>query len=249
MSTPLDLITDALGELGVLGEGDTPDAAQQATALRHLVRLIDWLSTKGITVTGLLRTTKVLANGTTSYTIGTGGGINIARPVTIEFARVIQDNTADPVVEIPITVFTDQEWAAIPDKDRELSVLSGIYFDRNVTAVGSGLSTIRPYPVPNVATQTLVLYTPKAFATIALADLSTTHLFAPGVEDTLLYHLAERLATPFGRQVPPLVEKFAGQSLAALEAANASPRELEIDPSLPGMSRGGMSRSRFERGA
>lgn len=238
MPTPLDVITDSYQEIGVLGEGDTPSAGQQDFALRHINRLIDWLATKGLTVTGLLRTTKALTSGTASYTIGTGGSVNIVRPVSIAFAGVLLDNTAADPIERRIAVYSDQDWANVRLKDFDATPLQGIYYDRTLTTVGSALSTIYPWPVPDVATTTLVLYTAKAFAKLVQANLSTTHEFAPGLESVLMYHLAKRLAPGFGKAISSDLERFADDSLKQVEDVNRQPTVLALDPSLPGVSRG-----------
>jgi hypothetical protein len=235
-TTPSDVIADAYAELGILGQDDTPDAAQHAFALRHFNRLIDWLSTKGQVVTGLVRTTKVLDSGTASLTIGSDGDIDLVRPRDLAYASVIEPTT--PETERQIAIYTDQQWAGVRQKTLTGSLLEGIYFDRTLTAVGSGLSTISLYPVPTVGTLTLVLYTAKAFPKLAMNDLSDTYAFAPGLEDFFLYNLAKRLAPSHGKTLRPESQLLADQAFGAVLDANQSPTELSLDPSLPGMSRG-----------
>jgi hypothetical protein len=192
--TGLALISSALKTLGALASGETADPDEAADALLRLNDWIDALATQDFTIYYLLRTVVPLINGTTSYTIGTGGVINIARPTEITQAALILNNgaAAADILEIPIAVYTDQEWAAIGMKGMAGTYPGGIYFDHNWVG---GLAKIYPLMVPNVNTTSLVLYTPAALAQMTLSGNVT---FPPGYARLLRYGLARELSPEFG---------------------------------------------------
>lgn len=228
MPSALDLTTRALQMLAVIDAVETPSAEDGALGLDELNDLVDQLGTQRLTIYYLARTLKTLASGTATYTIGSGGSINIARPVWIENAGLIIDTSASPVTEIPIAVFTDDEWAGIAQKLLSSSLTLGIYYDHNWSA---GLGLINIYPVPNVSTTQLVLYTPTAVT--EFADLSTDYTFPPGYRAALIANLAMALAPYFPSNPPSdLVKQQAKDGMALIKRANFRLAEASIDRAL-----------------
>lgn len=225
------LISDVLRKLVVLGSGASPSASQSQDALRELNRMIDSWKLNPLTMVSRLRTTKVLASSTASYTIGSGGSINIVRPDKIEQVAVITDNTAATPNEREIEVFPDYRWAEISQKSLAGGMLHGIFYDR---AFSAGLGTVYVYPVPNVSTLTLVLYT--SLATTAFADLTMAYTLAPGYEEAFFYNLCVRIAPEYGKRLDPdgIIATMARTSLEAIQAANVRLPILKCDPALLG---------------
>jgi hypothetical protein len=241
-----DLVARALVLLGVIAPGETPDAENADNAADTLNEFIDSLALQGLTVYQLLRTTKTLANGTASYTIGSGGAINIVRPTEITYAGLIQDTGAAEPLESPIKVFTDQEWARIAQKTFTSRYAEGIYYDRAWDA-STKLATVYPWPIPDVGTTQLVIYTPLALATFA--DTSTGYTFPPGYPRMLRSNLALELAADYGKAPSDELKRVAKESLATIKRANQRLTTVNIDPSLAGThGRGTMTGSRFTRG-
>lgn len=224
-----DLIVAALRTIGALGAGETPDGDQTADALDRLNDLIDAWGTQRLTIYALTRTTKTLTASTATYTIGTGGAINIVRPVWIQNAGLILDTTATVPVEVPIDLFTDDEWAALPAKTLTSPLVSGIYYDHGWA---SGLATISVYPIPTVGTTQLVLYCPTALTSMALA---TGYAFPPGYARLLRYGLAFELAEEWGLTANvDRVEAKYREAMADVKRANTRISELSTDPALWG---------------
>lgn len=222
----IELITAALKELGVVGAGETPSSDLTTDALSTLNLWIDSLGTERLTMFKLTRTTKTLAASTASYTVGTGGSINITRPLWIEAAGLVLDTTASTPTEIPISVFTDQEYAGIPQKTLTATQPSGIYYDHGWT---SGLGIIYPLPIPTVGTTQLVLYTPTPVS--EFADLSATdYTFPAGYRRALTKGLAIELAPQFGASISDLLVQQAAESMADVKRSNFRLEELSIDP-------------------
>lgn len=233
-------LTNAAG-----GTGEAPTADEASDALTWLNSMIDAWGLHTLTKYFLRRVTHALVSGTASYSIGSGGTINIVRPTEIRNAGLILDTAAATVVEAPIAVLTDDEYARWPTKTLQTTYVRGIWYDKNWSA-GRGL--IYVLPIPNVSTTQLVLYAPDAIA--EFADLATTdYTFPPGYEHAIEYNLAVRLAGPFGRSVPDFVLSEARASLVVLKRANLRLAEVSIDPTfLGGRGRRTLSLAAFDGG-
>lgn len=236
------LIARTLKLLGVLGAGETADADDALDTLDTLNDMVSGWKLDRLWIHALARTEKALAAGTASYTIGSGGDINVERPVWIDSALIIQDPTADTPTELPLEVLTDQRWQGISAKS-----LSGqptaLFYDRAWTA---GLGRVYPWPVPSAAGQTLALYLPAQPAS-SFADLTTDYTFPPGYQRALRYNLGREIAGEFGTALTPEQTTIAVDSLADIRRANQRPVELTFDRALTANS-GGHSASDLRAG-
>lgn len=226
--TGLALISGALTQLGVLAAGETLANADAEAALTRLNDWIDSLGTERLTIYKLLRTEKALASGTASYTFGSGGAINIVRPVWLQDAGLIEDNTAAIPQERPIKVLTDDEWARVPDKT-QTGIVGSVYCNFDWSA---GLALVSVYPIPNTATTTLVLYTPVALT--EFANLTTDYTFPPGYRRFLRTNLAIELAPEYGRPLDPALVQQAIDAKAQIKRANHREADLRLDPAFAG---------------
>lgn len=228
MPTGTALLTGALKKLGVVASGEAPTSGELADALTAANQMIDAWGVERLTIYTVTRTTKTLTANTSAYTIGVGGAIAIVRPVSIHAAGIIIDTTASPTTEIPISVYTLQEYEAIRQKGQVGSPARGIYYDK---AFAAGLATVNVYPVPDVNTTQLVLYCPTALTAMALA---TTYTWPPGYERALEWNIALECASAFPAPPTrlPLIREMARDSKAAIKRANYVPSELLCDPAL-----------------
>ena len=72
------------------------------------------------------------------------------------------------------------------------SLPTGVYFNASYSG---DLAAIQLWPIPNIATNALVLYRRNMLA--SFGDLATTsYAVPPGFEEVLEYGLAERMLTP-----------------------------------------------------
>lgn len=191
-TTGYSLIVSALRKLNALQSGEVPDADEASDALEMLNDLIDGWALQDFIIYFLLRTVVNLAASTASYTIGSGGAINIARPIDISAAGLILNTGLTPIQEVPITVLTDQAYIGVPQKTYSSTYPDGIYYDHGNVL---GLGTIYPLPIPNQALSQLVLYTPQALTEMTLAGGVS---FPPGYRRLLKLALARELAPEFG---------------------------------------------------
>lgn len=243
MPSANDFSAASLRLLNVISAGEDASAEDGQQAFDVLNRWVDWLGTQRQTIYFLTRTAHTLVSGTASYTIGSGGTINIARPVWIDHAGLIL-NTADATpTEAPIRVLTDDEYQAWPQKTLQSSLSAGVWYDHNWS---SGLGRVYPLPIPNVGTTQLVLYTPTAVTEFAAQ--ATDYTFPPGYERAIVYNLAQELTAYYPAATPPPnLEMLASSSLADLKRANLRLSHAEIDGALTRRT-GTLSRMKFLSG-
>lgn len=238
----LDFITRALRLINVIGVDETPSSEDSDDGFDTLNELLDSWAAERSTIYAILRTVQILTSGTASYTIGTGGTINLVRPEWIQDVGLILDTGAATLTEVGRRQFSDQEWAGIAQKTLQSRLIQGVWFDRTWTA---GLGRIYPWPIPNVGTTQLVLYTPTAV--VAFATLATEVTFPPGYPRAIRSNLALELATAYNVTPSPRLVKMAVESLATIKRANWRPSTAQIDV-IPSDRRGTWSQSQFLRG-
>ncbi len=194
--------------------------------------MIDSWAAERLTIFGVVRTEFPLVAGTQTYTIGSGGTFNVARPLWIPDAGIVV-NTSTPPVEIRLDILSDQGWARIPIKDISSSVPTKLYYDYAYSATGLGSITL--WPKPDISTPELALYLPTALTQLTgtvEVQLATTLAVPPGYGEALRLNLALRLSSEFGKPMDPLVAGMARESLARIERANKRELTLECDPAL-----------------
>src|SRR5678815_2725605 len=108
MATVLDLATDSASELGYLSGAETLNAADGALYLRKLNQLLDQMAAERQSIYQITRATWSILASTASYTVGTGGTVNIARPVYIDHVGYI-DTAQDPDREYQLAPLTPED--------------------------------------------------------------------------------------------------------------------------------------------
>lgn len=219
MSTVRDLVNGALKDLGVLAAGETASADVAEDARLLLNDLLGSWSTDNLTIYQRTPEEFPLVAGQSSYTIGTGGNFNTARPIEVESA-----NYKSAGREYPITIFTPKEWSEISDKSRGSSLPQGIFL------LGTyPLDTILIYPVPD-GTASLVLYTLKPLTTFA--TINTTFSLPEGYPRALRTNLAVELAPSYGREPSSTLMSAAMDSKAGIKRKNIKTNLLKVDAAL-----------------
>ncbi len=150
---------------------------------------------------------------------------------TVGGATITAFTSSNSTIEIPRTIYTDQAWQAIRIKSMTNQLSTGVYF--NASYAGD-LAAIQLWPIPNVATNALVLYRRNMLATFA--DLATTsYAVPPGFEEVLEYGLAKRMLTPYAVKDPDVrsgVEKGWIEAITVVKRTNQANQlaDMQIDP-------------------
>lgn len=243
MPTAHDFATRSLQMLGVADAIDTISSEDADLGFTLLNEWMDQLGVQRNAIYTVLRATpKTMTTDKASYTIGTGGEIDIVRPVWIQNVGLILDTGSPVLTEVPRRLFTDDEWAETSQKTLGSGLLRGIWYDHDWQA---GLGKIYPWPVPNVGTTQLVLYVPTVLT--EFDDLATDYTFPPGYERAIRTNLAAELMPYYPNQNrdDEKIERQARTAMLRIKRANVRLQEVPIDRALTRRGRGTLTESQF----
>jgi hypothetical protein len=227
------LAKGALQDLGMIALGQELNGPEGASVLELLNLVVDAMSVDRGLLFSIVRTTETLVSGTPSYTVGSGGDIDIVRPLWIARAGLIQDTGASVPTEIPIAVLSKEQFADWPRKTEQSSQSRAIWYDH---AAAAGLGAIYPLPIPNAGTTQLVLYTPGGQVS-QFAEITTEYAFAPGYALMVRRLLADALVPMYPQasaQSIAKVQQSAASIRRQIQAANTRPVYRENSPFLNG---------------
>jgi hypothetical protein len=213
MPTAGDIINDALQAAGVIGVGQIPLAENTQLALRHLNRMIGQWNRKRWLVYHLIDTAKA-CTGAQTYSVGTGGDFNIARPDRLEYAYFRQTSLPpNEQVDFPLGILESREdYSAISLKQLQ-SFGYYIFYD-------SGYPTGAVYPWPILSNQYELHIVTKAVLS-TLATLATAVMLPPEYEEAIEWNLALRLRPLFQLPADETITGMAKASLNTIRGANA----------------------------
>ena len=229
--TANDLITATLQDLGVLQPSEAPSADDAAVALRRLNRLIDGWKLQRLMIASITRSTWTITASDGSYTVGTGGDINIARP-TIPNELIVRfiETSTDPDTEIPLFPLTDDAYARIPQKAVTALYPTGFWYNPTFGSSDTGLGTLELWPVPTSTTLQGVCYAPTPLG--ELATLSTDFYAPPGYRRLYETALAVELARVFNRTVTADMLDAAREASADVKRINIRLEDMHVDRAL-----------------
>lgn len=226
--TAQNVITNALRDVGVLAEGQTPSTAMAKEGLQLLQQFVDSLPIKRGLLFARSRVVLPLTSGQQVYTIGSGANLSTPRPVFLEKATCLRVSGTTNY-ETKVAILTQKQYAAITVKAITTGVVEAIFYDHGYTTSGFGSITV--YPYPDVSGISLVLYGPVPVS--GFNNLKTSYIFPPGYAEMFEFNLALRCATRYQvPELPPLLQKQAADSLRVILSANFRPEELTLDPAL-----------------
>lgn len=209
----------AIGEKAV--EGATLSTAEQAFYLGKINSMLESWSLERTAVYAITQDTKALTAGTVSYTIGSGGSINVARPLKIVNAFTRNSSNYD----FPIDIIGQPEYNAIKVKSTGNSYPTVLYYD-----TAYPLGTINLYPAP-IAGLTLYLNSYKQLQ--SFANVSTALSLPPGYQRAIETNFSIECA-PGLTSISPELAKIARDSLAAIRRMNAPEVISRLDTPIAG---------------
>jgi hypothetical protein len=223
-TTALNLITGAFQDIGALAEGEPLSAAMGQDGLRRVNNMIAlWALQPGTMLTNKREVFALTANKV-SYSIGPTGDFDTVRPIYLTGAGLLLGGLSVPV-EIPLGLLTEGAYQNLRMKTQPSTQPMAVYYNAS-----QPFGDVRPWPVPTITLNSLVLYSDEAVS--GFADLTTQYTFAPGYTEAIEYNLAKRLSTPYGRELPADVREFAAVALAWVKTANTKIVDMQIDAAL-----------------
>ncbi len=203
--------------LGVLSTGESLSANEANDGLLTFNQMLSLWSNDNLVINQKIREEFTLSPNTATYTWGTGGTFNSARPVEVLEAS-LKILSADQ--EIPLKILTTKEYAELSSKNMTSTIPQAVYFDgaypnQNVTF----------WFVPSAA-EKAVFFSLKPFTELSLnSEIS----YPPGYEMAMRFNLALLLAPEYGVTPDPFVPAIAASSLAAIKRKNIQSNQLKTD--------------------
>jgi hypothetical protein len=220
--TAQELIEDALLEIGVKAVGETPTDDEMQDALRRMKIMFRAWAVNGMTVYVSAIDTHTLSQGTTNYTIGTGGTINTARPAVIKEAYVNQGG-----IDYTMNLIGEKEYAEIADKDLGHNYPTDLWYQPEYP-----LGKIWLWP-PGGGTLNL-----HSYKQLSEPSALTTSIAFPGeYDEAILYNLAIRLAPGYGKEPTPFQVGMAAEALDNIIDYNMSLDVGSIKPEVLKLAR------------
>jgi hypothetical protein len=226
MATAFDIITSALKLAGVLADGELPSDDTANQGLTVFNDMIDGWNADRLAIFTTRSDDFPYVLGKQSYTFGTGGDFNAPRPARIDaMSSILLTDPANPV-EVPITLFTVEDWQTkVPVK-----VVDGSFPLICYDTGDFPLRTLNFWPIPSQQQNAVRIYSWQALPAQTL--LSQVY-FPPGYAEAIRYNLAVRQAAEFNvpadKYASATVGAIAIQSLARIKTMNAPDLELQSD--------------------
>jgi hypothetical protein len=186
----LDLIKSARRLLNIDASGDSIDAGESEESFDVLNMLIDSMDNQRLNVPSLKNVTGTLSAAKNPHTVGTGGDINISRPLRIEraFCRLAALTTP---VDFPMDQINNNQYQDLAVKNISTSYPTHFYYEATYP-----LASLYVYPVQVSALELHMSVWDKLTRFSAI----TTEISLPeGYENLFRYMLAVELAPMYGK--------------------------------------------------
>jgi len=219
--TVRDIVTDALLELGVIAAGEVATDADAQLGLSSLNDLMDQWAAERLQIYALVRTTWTIVSGTQEYTVGTGGDVNIARPIYIDHINFV-DTDPDPDIEYQLSHLTEDAWSRVPIKALTSPFPTAWYYDSAYP-----LATLSLWPVPTDTGLQGAIYANTAVS--EFASLATSVALPPGYRRMLIKSVAVDMASSFERQADPSLIMAALEAKSVVKRSNKRLMDMRVD--------------------
>lgn len=215
MATVTEIVKLALKDIGVIGGRETPSDDEMQDALSTLNQMLAMWRTQTLSVYCQKQGT-ITVDGSVSYTVGTGGDLNIERPVAIDgvFWR-----SSDNLTDYPLKVYHSYEdYQDLVQKT--LQALPCLAYYR--PAYPTGELFVWPQPTDGTLYVTVMQEMPTYTTIQDDIDLP------PEYEGAIRWNLAEMLCATFSMPITPEIAKFAKQTKRALKINNTQLKTMRM---------------------
>jgi hypothetical protein len=225
-----DLILQTLRRAGVVGQGQTPSAEDTTGCVTELQNMLaEWRRQRWL-VTNLI-TTSLVSTGATSYTIGTGGDFNVARPDRIEyaFARQLTSNAPGQVDYTLILISAREDYDRIALKSMT-GFPAYLFYDSAYP-----LGNLFVWPIPQASTYGIYLTIKSDLTSVTGSTIAQEIALPAEYVSAIMWNLAARIRPQYQMAPDPSVTALAKNALNVVRGANAQIPDLV----MPGALRSG----------
>jgi hypothetical protein len=223
-----DLITRAMKSLQALGQTEVPSAGEANDGLVALNAMLDSWSNENLASYAVLEQSFVLSPGTNSYTIGSGGVINVTRPLDIVQAYLTDASNNNFILQI----LPRDKWNQIGDRSTNITsqLPDTMFYDPQFP-----LGVINIFPTPLLA---YTVFFDSVTQQTQFSTLTQTLSMPPGYERAMVYNLAVEISNMFGIPIPPVapgaknVGQLAMDSLGNIKRTNIKDVIADYDASI-----------------
>ncbi len=227
MTTVLDLITNAMKEIGAIAIDEVPTDSDAQFCLGKLNGMIGLWQTESLMVYGRDVGVYTLLPNQASYSIGVGGDINTARPNAIVDAYVRDTNNNDYKMWV---TNNSEDYSDIVSKTVNSTIPTFLYYNTGVP-----LGTIRLWPELSDSSYRLVLWTWTILS--EFAAVTDTVTVPPGYIRALTSNLAITICAAFGRDPAATLATEAVMSKGQLKKYNTTVLTMNFDRAVTGEGR------------
>lgn len=215
MATAKQIIEGALRTIGVLASGEEGQPAELQDGLSALNGMIDSWSNDSLLIPSYKERVFTLDDQKVTYSYGAGGDFNAPRPMSVEYAQIVDSAN----FRYPCEIYGVRTWAT---NIRPVTIRpSGIYFEASYPMANIHFPTF-PY-----STDKLVLQVLEPLSTI---DSIVEVINMPkGYERALKLNLAVELAAEYNGKLSQITILQAEQAKRQLKIMNAKVEALTFD--------------------
>lgn len=227
MATASDIVTRAMKALQSLGAQETPSAADMNDGIAAFNAMLDSWSLDGLNAYRIREDSFTLTIGTASYTIGSGGTVNVTRPLQIRQAY-IRDATNN---NYTMRIVPRDIWNRIGNRGTSITsqIPDTLFYDAQYP-----LGVINIFPTPLAAYTCFV----DSLLQQSTVTASTTISMPVGYERAMVFGLAVEIASQFGFPIPAVgpgqknVAELAAEALASVKRNNTPEIIAQMDEAI-----------------
>lgn len=234
ITTAQDIIVEALLDLGIVAEGETPTSAQMNSGFNKLNIMLDSWAARNLLTTAETEESFSLVGGIGTYTIGpsvAAPNFITGKPLQI-LSAYIHDGYGN---DTPVNIITREEYNLFELKTNQ-GTPRNLFYDPGATQQASQIGTIKLYLVPDsTIAYALVIVTEKSFT--EFASLTSLITFPPAYKKAFITNLEIEMAPQYGKSISPETAKAASDSLEIIETINSANKTMVMDTGLPSRTR------------